>query len=229
MKWFTKVSLMMGIAVAGSHAIGANAPCDANVPIKGCRAEIALEGNFVVLKSNTPNCSVIEWTIDGRGRQTTVIDGEERLEVLTTRPKELMVESCTQVKDLRAIARSEEGSSGVVQASIQPDFERHCRKLELVPQLATDLSTHWRCAARDGNGTFIWCKNAISSEPTARAPPTTGSALSPAQGERYTRLLTSKSRTPAEEREFSELRRILNEYGDAIRKRMDQFVASRCG
>jgi hypothetical protein len=86
------------------HTHGANAPCDGNVPIKGCIADIVMEGNFVVLKSSTPNCSVIEWSIDGRGRQTTVIDGVERLELLTTKPKDLSVKSCTQVKDLRVLS-----------------------------------------------------------------------------------------------------------------------------
>jgi hypothetical protein len=85
------------------HVHAANAPCDASVPIKGCRAEIKLEGNWIVLTSNTQKCSVIEWTLDGSFRQTTVLDGEERLELLTTRPKELAIEGCTQVRDLRTL------------------------------------------------------------------------------------------------------------------------------
>ena len=99
--------MRIGIAVVLSamslHVHAANAPCDASVPIKGCRAEIKLEGNWIVLTSNTPKCSVIEWTLDGSFRQTTVLDGEERIELLTTKPKELTVESCTQVRDLRAL------------------------------------------------------------------------------------------------------------------------------
>lgn len=82
------------------------APCDASVPVRGCRAEVRLEGKFIVLTSDTPKCSVIEWTLDGRGRQTTVTDGEERLELLTTRPQELSIDSCTEVKDLRQVKTS---------------------------------------------------------------------------------------------------------------------------
>jgi hypothetical protein len=43
-----------------ANAYTANAPCDANVPVKGCRAEVKLDGNFVVLTSNTSKCSAIE-------------------------------------------------------------------------------------------------------------------------------------------------------------------------
>jgi TonB family protein len=95
-----------------SAALHANAqtgaPCDASRPIKGCRAEIRLEGKFVVLRSDTPKCSVIEWTLDGSPRRTTVLDGQERIELLTTRPKELTVEDCTEVKDLRALRDSDD-------------------------------------------------------------------------------------------------------------------------
>ena len=97
--------VLFGISL---HAHAANAPCDASVPVKGCRAEIALDGKFIVLTSNTPKCSVIEWTMDGSRRQTTVLDGEERIELLTTKPRELTIESCTQVKDLRAIRDQDE-------------------------------------------------------------------------------------------------------------------------
>lgn len=108
--------MRIGIAVVLSamslHVHAANAPCDANVPIKGCRADIGLDGKFIVLTSNTPKCSVIEWTLDGSLRQTTVLDGEERLELLTTTPKKLTVESCTQVKDLRSLKDDVTDSTG---------------------------------------------------------------------------------------------------------------------
>jgi hypothetical protein len=121
-------SIVLLSVAAGWFSIpahSANAPCDANVPVKGCRAEVKVDGKFVVLKSNTPRCSVIEWSLDGRGRSTTVIDGEERLELLTTKPKDLSVESCTEVKDLRALSQNQPSNSTKSVVTQLPEVEMH--------------------------------------------------------------------------------------------------------
>lgn len=88
------------------------APCDASKEVRQCRAQISLEGNFVILRSNTPQCSRIDWRINGSLRTTTVIDGEERLEVLTSDPQSLAVEQCVEVRDLRQIRGESPSSSG---------------------------------------------------------------------------------------------------------------------
>jgi hypothetical protein len=219
--------LLLAMAFAVAQAGAANAPCDGAVPIKGCKAEVALDGNFVVLKSSTPNCSVIEWTIDGRGRQTTVLDGEERLELLTTRPKDLTIESCTQVKDLRAISRGENSSGATQQTNVQPDFGKYCGGPN------TNLPTHWRCTQRESTITLIWCKSLASSEPTGQVPLNVGTFRSDAQRRRYFELMLRRPNwTPAEEREFSDIYReaqIAENGLEGLNRRVQQFVASRCG
>jgi hypothetical protein len=56
--------------------------------------------------------------LDGAQRQTTVLDGEERIELLTTRPNELAIESCTEVRDLRQLG-GDKSPNTVRPASVQ--------------------------------------------------------------------------------------------------------------
>lgn len=77
-------------------------PCDASVEIAGCRAHITVEGKWLVVRSNTPRCSRVDWTMDGYPRTATIIDGEDRLALLTaTAPKQITIERCVEVKDVR--------------------------------------------------------------------------------------------------------------------------------
>lgn len=116
----TRIALASGLflcSLGSAHA--SNAPCDASVPIKGCNADVSSDGKTVTLRSSTPRCSVIEWSIDGYRKTTTVIDGQQRLELLTTKAQNLNVESCTEVKDLRSVSsQGSRGSSGTTQLQV---------------------------------------------------------------------------------------------------------------
>jgi hypothetical protein len=138
-----------------------------------------LDGKFIVLTSNTPKCSVIEWTLDGSLRQTTVLDGEERIELLTTKPKELTVESCTQVKDLRALKEDDQQAAGTQhgsgsQTAARPHFERYCSQSPIPgAPLYIEKPDYWWCTS--GDTIFVWCKRKASSEPVAiRSTPADG-------------------------------------------------------
>ena len=96
--------LAMAALLFGLHEGAAAAPCDASVRIKGCIGQVSVEGNHVIVRSSTPRCSIIEWSLDGIRKTTTVIDGQQRLELVTTKPRDLEVESCTEVKDLRSMS-----------------------------------------------------------------------------------------------------------------------------
>jgi TonB family protein len=98
----SRILAMAGVMFGLHQAASATAPCDASVPVKGCIGQVSVEGKYVLVRSNTSRCSVIEWSMDGVRNTTTVIDGQQRLELLTTRPGNLQVESCTEVKDLRS-------------------------------------------------------------------------------------------------------------------------------
>jgi hypothetical protein len=185
-------AIALGVCPA---AFAANAPCDANTAVKACRAEVRIEGNFVVLRSSTPNCSVIEWTLDGRGRSTTVLDGQERLELLTTRPEQLSVESCTEVEDLRA-ASSRTGRTAQVVAA--PDWRRYCRPVTGQETLV-ETSASWYCLSRMGEGVgyFVWCKDGSTIGPAEIRIP------APARGTRYFQLKFKEPKTPEEARELA--------------------------
>jgi hypothetical protein len=169
--------MRIGIAIVLSamslHVHAANAPCDASVPIKGCRAEIKLEGNWIVLTSNTQKCSVIEWTLDGSFRQTTVLDGEERIELLTTKPKELTVESCTQVKDLRAL-RSEDQPVAAHRAPAPTPFAKYCTHPDLTLEESV-MERHGYTYCFNQRRLYVWCSD-TSGEPVEVPLPAYSSA-----------------------------------------------------
>jgi TonB family protein len=109
---FAMLFVLAALLAPSAHA-QTGAPCDASRPVKACRAEIRFDGKYIQLTSSTAKCSVVDWAMDGSRRSTTILDGEERIELLTTKPRELEILRCTEVKDLRAIGASddEEGSS----------------------------------------------------------------------------------------------------------------------
>jgi hypothetical protein len=93
------------------------APCDASKEIKDCRAELSVDGQWLVIKTDTEKCARVEWQGDGMNRSTTVLDGEERLEILIKPPTNLAVTRCVEVKDLRAIKKPEAKDSSRNQTS----------------------------------------------------------------------------------------------------------------
>lgn len=149
--------ITLGLAVPAGAQTGA--PCDASVPVKGCRAEIRLDGKFIVLKSDTPRCSVIDWTLDGSPRSTTVLDGMERIELLTTRPKELTIENCTEVKDLRRPVQGARPAQPDRQCAshILVATDSEARKLISQLQRGADFEQLARAHTQDPSGVVLGC------------------------------------------------------------------------
>ena len=209
-------------APATTYAI---APCDASVEVRDCRAVVTLEGKFVVLKSDTPNCSVIEWALDGGKRLTTVIDGEERLELLTSSPKEITVESCTEVRDLRGSLSpgrqsSQQQPSAGLQTGELPNFGRYCsgKNVRFGFPLYREEATLWYCRD-DAENDLVWCKSTPGSEPAKFNPQPTSNA-----NRRFHELSSRTNRTSAEE---EELQRANADFTAEIRAQLEYKRARR--
>lgn len=102
--------LAVAIAASGltflagsSGAVQTGASCDASTRVRSCQASGRLADKFIELRSNTHQCSVVEWEYDGIARSTTIVDGIERLEVLQPKQSGVEIMACTVVKDLRQI------------------------------------------------------------------------------------------------------------------------------
>lgn len=82
-------------------------PCLADMVIGSCKASATLENDLLVLESNAPSCSVIEWTLDGEPHVSVLED--ERLSVEQAASfrnrrdmrRRVAIESCNEVADER--------------------------------------------------------------------------------------------------------------------------------
>lgn len=98
-------------ALTAAAAETAEGPaCDTSIRVRGCRAEIALEGSTVTIRTATDQCTVVDWTLDGEARSTTVTDGEAKV-ALAAPARAATLRQCSIVKDLRGVAAREFGTS----------------------------------------------------------------------------------------------------------------------
>lgn len=139
-------SLVAAVLLATLHPpvhAQTGAPCDASRPVKACRAEVRFDGKYIQLTSSTPRCSVVDWAMDGSRRSTTILDGEESIELLTTRPKQLEILRCTEVKDLRAIGPSDGDDPGDAELTVvarqMPEYPPALRRLGVEGQVIVEV------------------------------------------------------------------------------------------
>ena len=115
-------ALAICLLFIGGSAVGqTGAPCDSSVKQGTCNASADIVGKRIILKSSTKQCSIIAWTVDGSSRITTVIDGEEPIEFLSSAPK-IGIDSCTVVRDLRTGQSASQGQrpDAVQTSSLSP-------------------------------------------------------------------------------------------------------------
>ena len=91
--------------------------CEYDDWVDDCDAEFERKGNWIVFKSDTEQCSRIDWYTDAQPRLTIVEDGKETVELLSIpESAEISIASCKVCKD-----RLYHSSSSVNRAEKQDD------------------------------------------------------------------------------------------------------------
>lgn len=82
--------------------------CDTSQPVFECRARPELDGDTLLIVSDAPSCSLVEWRLDGEASTTLIVDQGARIGALDDPPRNkrelrrrVTVEQCTEVRDLR--------------------------------------------------------------------------------------------------------------------------------
>lgn len=121
---------LVAVGVWRAPAYG-QARCDCDVVVDQCRAEISeiptqAVGSRFLIRANTQQCAIVEWTIDGTRGQTTVWDDGEEIDKVGERTGAIEVRSCRVCQDR---LRGGSATAQPTAASLQND-SRCSRALE---------------------------------------------------------------------------------------------------
>ena len=90
-------AIAVGIAVQAAHA---QPRCDCTSVVDTCSADVAVKGTFIEVKSDSQQCSRVDYFVDGMPFVSVVVNGEDRQNWVpgTTNPK-VLVQSCQVCRD----------------------------------------------------------------------------------------------------------------------------------
>src|SRR5690554_2896453 len=95
------VSLLL--AGLGSAPAYAQYRCDCTSVVDTCSAEVGVSGRWVEVTTDTPQCSRVDYFVDGQPFVSLVIDGEDRQPwVAATASPRVIVQSCAVCRDSEA-------------------------------------------------------------------------------------------------------------------------------
>ena len=92
------------IAACGWSAVTHAQPrCDCTSIVDTCNADVTVRGSFIDVKSDTRQCSRVDYFVDGLPFVSVVVDGEDRQDWIarTGNPK-VLVQSCQVCRDTGA-------------------------------------------------------------------------------------------------------------------------------
>ena len=93
--------LVAALAVAGwCEVTHAQLRCDCTTIVDTCSADVAVKGSFIEIKSDTQQCSRVDYFVDGLPFVSVVVNGEDRQNWIprTGNPK-VLVQSCQVCRD----------------------------------------------------------------------------------------------------------------------------------
>lgn len=100
----TRKVLVAAIAAYGfSGHVQAQLRCDCTSIVDTCSADVTVKGSFIDVKSDSKQCSRVDYFVDGLPFVSVVVDGEDRQNWIprTSSPK-VLVQSCQVCRDLGA-------------------------------------------------------------------------------------------------------------------------------
>lgn len=116
--------LLVPLGLSLGSAADAEWRCDCTTVVAGCSAEVSIADTWVDVTSDTPQCSRVDYFIDGRPFVSLVVDGRERQDWITrSESPNVLVQSCQVCRDNAGVETPRPPPTADSDAGLEPLIE----------------------------------------------------------------------------------------------------------